>query len=120
VGASGRGSKELGDIELCVPRARTYSAVEVICRYARRVGNTVAKQLDTAVEASHRRPIRGRYRVLVLDGVVLRRRTGVGSVKRVVLVALGMRWDGRKEVIDFFTAKGESQGAWEGFDGRRS
>lgn len=32
-----------------------------------------------------------------------------------VLVALGITADGRKEVIDFYMAQGESQAAWEAF-----
>ena len=75
----------------------------------------VAKSLDTAVEAFHRRPITRRYRFLIFDGVVLKRKTGVGAVKRVVLVALGITPEGNKEVIDFVIVQGESQGAWEGF-----
>ena len=142
---------ELGDIELCVPRSRRISAVEVVRAYGRRVGEVdrmilacfvlgvstrkvaqallpvlgepvsattvsrVAKSLDGAVEAFHRRPISRRYRFLVLDGVVLKRRTGAGSVKRVVLVALGITAEGRKEVIDFTIAQGESEVAWSRF-----
>jgi putative transposase len=75
----------------------------------------VAQSLDTAVAAFHLRSIKRRYRFLIFDGVVLKRRTGAGSVKRVVLVALGITPEGRKEVIDFSIAPGESQGAWEGF-----
>jgi len=75
----------------------------------------VAKSLDTAVEAFHRRPITRQYRFLILDGVVLKRKTGAGSVKRVVLVALGITPEGKKEVIDFVIVQGESQNAWEGF-----
>lgn len=75
----------------------------------------VAKSLDSAVLAFHRRPLKSRYRFLVLDGVVLKRRTGAGSVKRVVLVALGITPEGKKEVIDFYIAPGESQTAWEAF-----
>jgi putative transposase len=75
----------------------------------------VAKSLDGAVEAFHRRPISRRYRFLVLDGVVLKRRTGAGSVKRVVLVALGITAEGTKEVIDFTIAQGESEVAWSRF-----
>ena len=33
----------------------------------------VAKQLDAAVAAFHHRPLKDQYRVMVLDGVVLRR-----------------------------------------------
>jgi putative transposase len=75
----------------------------------------VAKSLDTAVGAFHRRPIKKQYRFLIFDGVVLKRRTGAGSVKRVVLVALGISAEGRKEVIDFSIAPGESREAWESF-----
>ena len=75
----------------------------------------VAKTLDQAVDAFHRRPVQDRYRVLLLDGVVLARKTGAGAVRRPVLVALGILPDGRKEVIDFRVAQGESQAAWEAF-----
>jgi len=75
----------------------------------------IAKSLDQAVESFHQRPITRRYRFLIFDGVVLKRKTGAGSVKRVVLVALGITPEGKKEIIDFFTAFGESQNAWETF-----
>jgi len=75
----------------------------------------VSRQLDGAVEAYHRRRILNRYQFLLFDGVVLKKRTGAGSKKRVVLVALGITKEGKKEVIDFKLAGGESQGAWESF-----
>jgi len=75
----------------------------------------VSRILDAAVSAFHRRPIRRSYRFLFLDGVVLKRKTGMGSVKRVVLAALGMTPEGKKEVIDFTIAHGESQAAWDAF-----
>jgi transposase-like protein len=77
--------------------------------------SNISKGLDTAVAAFHRRQIRQGYRVLVFDGVVLSRRTGAGAVRRPVLVALGIRHDGRKEIIDFRQAQGESTQAWEAF-----
>jgi transposase-like protein len=79
--------------------------------------SAVAKQLDTAVAAFHRRPLKDIYRVLVLDGVVLKRKTGAGALARPVLVALGLRPDGRKEVIDFRLATAESAAQWEQFLG---
>jgi len=75
----------------------------------------VSRQLDGAVVAYHRRSIGNRYRFLLFDGVVVKKRTGAGSKKRVVLVALGITKGGKKEVIDFKLAAGESQGAWESF-----
>lgn len=75
----------------------------------------VAKTLDDAVAAFHRRPLANHYRVLVLDGVVLSRKTGGGAVRRPVLVALGIRLDGRREILDFRLAPAESRPAWEAF-----
>ena len=144
---------ELGDIELAVPRTRTFSALKVVRAYARRAKDVdrmilacfllglstrkvaiallpvlgrpvsaatvsaVARQLDAAVAAFHRRPLKDQYRVLVLDGVVLKRKTGAGALARPVLVALGLRPDGKKEVIDFRLASAESAAQWEQFLG---
>ena len=79
--------------------------------------STVAKQLDALVAAFHARPLKQRYRVLMLDGVVLSRKTGASAIKRPVLVALGLRPDGKKEVIDFRLAASESAAEWERFLG---
>ena len=142
---------ELGDIELAVPRTRSFSALEVVRAYARRAAHVdrmilacfvlglstrkvatallpilgrrvsaatvsaVARSLDAAVAAFHRRPLKDIYKVLMLDGVVLSRKTGAGALRRPVLVALGIRPDGRKEIIDFRLATGESAAQWERF-----
>lgn len=142
---------ELGDLQLQVPRTRTFNPIQILQRFSRRAVQVermillafvlglstrkvslvllpvlgerisastvsrVAKQLDLAVSAYHRRPLIDQYSVLILDGVVLKRRTGAGAQKRVVLVALGIREDGKKEIIDFQQAAYESQSAWEGF-----
>jgi transposase-like protein len=126
----------LGDIELSVPRTRTFSARSVVAAYARReqhvdrlilacfvlglstrkVGEALLTILgEQAVAAFHRRRLSNRYRVLIFDGVVLSRRTGAGARRRPVLVALGLTPEGKKEVIDFRLAPAESEGAWEAF-----
>ncbi len=155
---------ELGEIELAVPRTRTFSALKVVRAYARRPAHIdrmllacfvlglstrkaaiallpilgrrisastvsrVAKTLDAAVAAFHRRPLKDIYPVLMLDGVVLSRKTGAGALKRPVLVVLGLRPDGKKEIIDFRLATAESAAQWElfltdlfrrGLEGRR-
>jgi putative transposase len=83
--------------------------------------SAVARQLDAAMAAFHRRPLKDTYRVLVralvLDGVVLQRKTGAGALARPVLVALGLRPDGKKEVIVFQLATAESAAPWERFLG---
>ena len=75
----------------------------------------VAKTLDAAVAAFHHRPLTNRYKALMLDGVVLARKTGAGALRRPVLVALGLRYDGKKEIIDFRLAGSESAAEWEQF-----
>jgi putative transposase len=75
----------------------------------------VAKTLDAAVAAFHRRPLQNRYKALMLDGVVLYRKTGAGALRRPVLVALGLRHGGKKEIIDFRLAASESAAEWEKF-----
>jgi putative transposase len=75
----------------------------------------VAKTLDSAVAAFHRRPLKNQYKALMLDGVVLARKTGAGALRRPVLVALGLRADGKKEIIDFRLAGSESAAEWERF-----
>lgn len=75
----------------------------------------VAKILDSAVASFHQRKLRDCYRVLLLDGVNLKRKTGAGSINRPLLVAMGIRPDGKKEIIDFYTAPGESEAAWTFF-----
>jgi len=75
----------------------------------------VGKQLDHVVNAFHRRPLKDQYRVLIFDGVVLSRKSGAGALRRPVLVVLGIRPDGKKEIIDFRLAPGESALAWEAF-----
>lgn len=73
----------------------------------------VAKTLDAAVNAFHKRALEDRYRALLLDGVCLSRKTGTGAVRRPVLVVMGILPDGKKEVIAFHQAKSESQAEWE-------
>lgn len=77
--------------------------------------SAVAGTLDAAVAAFHRRPFGDAYTALLLDGVVLARKTGAGALKRPALVAMGLRADGRKEIIDFRLAKSESAAEWEAF-----
>ena len=75
----------------------------------------VARTLDQTVAAFHQRPLKNAYKALMLDGVVLARKTGAGALKRPVLVALGIRHDGSKEIIDFQLAGSESAAQWERF-----
>lgn len=77
--------------------------------------SNIARSLDEEVMRFHSRPIEDRYLYLFLDAVVLKERTGIGAKKRYVLVAYGIRIDGRREIIDFRIVSSESQNKWVGF-----
>ena len=132
---------ELGDIALDVPRTRHFCPTEVLKSHARRapeidrailagfvpglstrkVGEVllallgrpvsaatvsrVARTLDLAVAAFHRRPLKNACKALMPDG----------ALGRPVLVAPGIRHDGRKEIIDFQRAASESAAERERF-----
>lgn len=142
---------ELGDLELSVPRSRTFSPGAILRKFARRVWpverlimlvfifglstrkvgqallpilgekvspttvSRIAQQLDAAVVAYHQRRLGDHYQVLILDGLVIKRKTGVGTQRRTILVALGIRLDGQKEIIDFCQVPSEKQVHWEAF-----
>lgn len=106
---------EVGDLELRIPRTRTFSAVSILQGFARRSASVertilmcfllglstrkvgpallsilggpispstvsdIAKQLDRSVQAYHQRALTDQYEVLVLDGIVMKRKTGAGA-----------------------------------------
>jgi putative transposase len=77
--------------------------------------SNIAKSLDTEVTSYHNRMIEDTYLYLFLDGIVLKTKTGYGAKKRVILVAYGIKVDGRRELIDFMVTGSESEKRWEGF-----
>jgi transposase-like protein len=75
----------------------------------------IAKTLDDSVASFHKLQLTTKYKAVLFDGVVLSRKTGAVAVRRPVLVALGIRLDGKKEVIDWRLCASESEGEWEAF-----
>ncbi len=73
----------------------------------------VVKSLDKQVREFHYRALFDRYRYLFLDGLTVRLKTALGVRKRLLLIAYGIRKDGRKELIAFRQAKSESEEEWE-------
>jgi putative transposase len=75
----------------------------------------ITKQLDHQVRLFHRRLLKDEYVYLFLDGVVKRVVSCGKAVKKVILVAYGIRQDGQREVIDYRIAKSESEHDWTVF-----
>src|SRR6202049_2545299 len=70
--------------------------------------------LDEQVEKFHHAPLEDDWCYLILDGVWLKVRRAFGPQKVLLLVAYGVRTDGRRELLAFVRAKSESQAGWEG------
>ena len=74
----------------------------------------LTRVLDQAVRAFHQRRLGDDWAHLVLDGVWLKVRRAFGPQRVLLLVAYGIRRDGRRELLAFTRAKSESQAGWEG------
>src|SRR6201998_846396 len=74
----------------------------------------LTRVLDEQVEKFHHAPLGDDWCYLMLDGVWLKVRRAFGPQKVLLLVAYGVRTDGRRELLAFVRAKSESQAGWEG------
>ena len=72
----------------------------------------IAKALDERVRHFHARPLSDRWRFLLLDGVTMSVKGASGLKKRLVLVVYGIDERGRRELLDFLLAEGESEAEW--------
>ncbi len=75
----------------------------------------VCQRLDVQVQAYHHRPLIDEYQYLVLDAITLKVRYHGRYHKRKILAAYGITLFGKRELIGFRQAKGESEEAWESF-----
>lgn len=77
--------------------------------------SAICKGLDKLVRRFWRRLLGDEWEYVILDGIVVTNRGVIGSEKRVILVALGIGADGRKEVLSFRQAESEAEVCWQTF-----
>lgn len=75
--------------------------------------SNIVHELDDEVVAFHRRALRDDYHFLYLDGVWVTLSKPV-KVKKVLLMALGVKADGSQELLSFQLASSESESCWWG------
>ena len=81
--------------------------------YSAQTVSNIARELNHAVAQFHARPLRDDYNYLFLDGVVLKVRNLAAKVcRRTVLVAYAILPNGKREIVDYQFAHGESETAW--------
>lgn len=82
------------------------------CYSAQTISN-ISRELQHAVEQFHRRALSDDFVYLFLDGVVLKVRDHAGKVcRRLVLVAYGVLPNGKRQILAYQLAQGESEIAW--------
>jgi putative transposase len=74
----------------------------------------ISRSLDRLVKAFGEARLKDEWVYLFLDGVSLRVRRPSGRQRVQMLVAYGVRGDGRRQLLGFLRSPGESQAAWEG------
>jgi putative transposase len=84
--------------------------------YSAQTVSNLARELNAAVHQFHHRLLTDGYVYLFLDGVVLKMRDSRRIVvRRTILVAYGITASGKREVIDYQLAQGESEASWVAF-----
>src|SRR5258708_11447121 len=73
----------------------------------------ITQQLDQAVRQFHQARLEDDWAYLFLDGVSLRVRRPAGRKRVQMLVAYGVKRDGRRQLLAFLRTRGESQTDWE-------
>jgi transposase-like protein len=77
--------------------------------------SAVCKVLDAEVRQFHRRALSDDYRLLFLDGVVVKVRGAGKVVRKVILTAYGVKRDGQREIIGFWLQGSENRDHWAAF-----
>jgi len=77
--------------------------------------SAITQKLDEQLEQFSRRPLDQDFPYVVVDARYERVREGGVIVSRAILIALGIDWEGRRQVLAVEYANRESQGSWREF-----
>jgi putative transposase len=77
--------------------------------------SAITARLDAQLEEFSRRPLTEAFPYVILDARYERVREGGVIVSRAILIALGIDWEGRRQVLAVEYANRESQSSWKDF-----
>jgi putative transposase len=77
--------------------------------------SAITARLDQQLEQFSRRPLEQELPYVILDARYERVREGGVIVSRAILIALGIDWEGRRQVLAVEYANRESQSSWKDF-----
>lgn len=120
-----RGQRALSEVDGWVASAFLCGMSRAqICRHLERLTGLqpshsvlarVQTRLDNCATTFKQRGLTGRYEYLFLDAVWVKDIAGGHAVTVCVLTAVGITFDGRKEILGFERVARESESAWRGF-----
>ena len=90
---------------------------EALCghRFSASTISTIVKRLDGQLRAFARRPLQEPFPYLIVDARYEKVREGGVIVSQAVLIALGIDWEGRRQVLAVELANRESASSWKDF-----
>jgi putative transposase len=77
--------------------------------------STITARLDEQLEQFSRRQLEAEFPYVIVDARYERVREGGVITNRAILIALGIDWEGRRQVLAVEYANRESQGSWREF-----
>ncbi len=77
--------------------------------------SAINKRLDESLAAFAKRPLAEPYPYLILDARYEKVREGGVVGSQAVLIAIGIDWDGRRQILAVEMASRESRSSWKGF-----
>ena len=95
------------------------NVTELLCgqSFSKSTVSELCKNLDEDIEKFRTRPIDEEYPFLVVDATYFKTRADHRIVSRAFMVAVGVKLDGRREVIGFNVYDNESNDSWTDFLG---
>ena len=77
--------------------------------------SAINKRLDEGLEAFANRPLAEPFPYLILDARYEKVREGGVVISQAVLIAIGVDWDGRRQILALDMANRESRSSWKDF-----
>ena len=97
-----------------MPARKVKAITEELCGHAFSA-SAINKRLDASLDAFARRPLAEPFPYLILDARYEKGRKGGVVMSQAVLIAIGIDWDGRRQILAVDMANHESRSSWKDF-----
>ncbi|ESY43203.1 hypothetical protein X745_32175 [Mesorhizobium sp. LNJC374B00] len=100
-----------------VSTRKVKAITEELCGHAFSASSisAISKRLDESLAAFARRPLQEPFPYLILDARYEKVREAGVVMSQAVLIAVGIDWDGRRQILAVEMANRESRSAWRDF-----